>query len=302
MTGPESRPESGPVPAVSVLMTVYNREAFIAEAIGSVLASDMDDWELVIVDDRSSDRSVEIARSYAAQDQRIRVFVNEENLGDYPNRNRAASHARGRFIKYTDSDDMVHPWTLSVMLRCIEKYPEAGLGLAMTEEAERPHPVCYTPHEIYKRHFFGSDVFGRAPGSALVRREAFEAVGGFSGLRQVGDFEFYLKICAQFPTVSLPIGLTFDRVHAAQEQKLNTDDEKNVMRLRLLGRALSRAECPLTPEEREAARDRILRGQRRTALKTAIRRLQPMAALRTYRDVVRALGSTDPDGTRPGSR
>ena len=184
-------------PSISVLMTVYNREKLIAQAIESVLASDTDDWELVIVDDRSTDRSVEIARSYAAQDPRIRVFVNDQNLGDYPNRNQAASHARGRYLKYTDSDDMVHPWTLSVMRYCLERFPDAGLALAMFEEGERPHPVCYSPDEIYRRHFFERDVFGRAPGASLIRREAFDAVGGFSGLRQVGDFEFYLAICAR---------------------------------------------------------------------------------------------------------
>jgi glycosyltransferase involved in cell wall biosynthesis len=71
-------------PKVSVLTTVYNREKYLAACIESVLASTFQDWELIVVDDQSADNSVAIARSYAVKDQRIRVFVNETNLGDYP--------------------------------------------------------------------------------------------------------------------------------------------------------------------------------------------------------------------------
>ncbi len=73
------------LPLVSVLMTVYNREKYIAEAIESVLASSYTNFELIIVDDGSKDHSVEIAQKYEAQDHRIKVYVNEQNLGDYSN-------------------------------------------------------------------------------------------------------------------------------------------------------------------------------------------------------------------------
>ncbi len=74
---------------ISILMTAYNREHYITEAIESVLASTYQNWELIIVDDGSKDDTVSIAKSYAAEDARIKVHVNEKNLGDYPNRNRA---------------------------------------------------------------------------------------------------------------------------------------------------------------------------------------------------------------------
>src|ERR1700748_2916719 len=94
-------------PLVSVLMTAYNREKYIEEAIESVLASSYTNLELIIVDDCSKDNTVEIARSYEARDPRVKVFINEKNLGDYPNRNRAASLAKGEYIKYVDSDDVM---------------------------------------------------------------------------------------------------------------------------------------------------------------------------------------------------
>ena len=83
-------------PAVSVLLTTYNRESFLASAIESVLCPDLQDFELLIVDDGSTDRTVEIARAYERLDSRVRVVVNERNLGQFRNRNRAAELARGR--------------------------------------------------------------------------------------------------------------------------------------------------------------------------------------------------------------
>ena len=78
------------VPQVSVLMTSYNRQDYIAAAIESVLASSLENFELIIVDDRSSDDTLSIARKYEQRDARIKVYLNEKNLGDYPNRNKAA--------------------------------------------------------------------------------------------------------------------------------------------------------------------------------------------------------------------
>ena len=94
-----------PCPLVSVLTTDYNSEKHLAAAIESVLAQTMEDFELIVVDDCSTDRSVEIARLYE-NDPRVRIFINEENLGDYPNRKRAAFYASGKYIKYVDADDI----------------------------------------------------------------------------------------------------------------------------------------------------------------------------------------------------
>lgn len=72
---------------VSVLMTSYNREKYVAEAIESVIAQTFTEWELIIVDDQSKDATVSIAKDYAKKDSRIKVYINNHNLGDYPNRN-----------------------------------------------------------------------------------------------------------------------------------------------------------------------------------------------------------------------
>lgn len=241
-------------------MTAYNREAFIGNAIASVLASDFTDFELVIVDDGSNDRTVEVARKYGAKDSRIHVFENERNLGDYPNRNKAASYARGSYLKYVDSDDMVYPWGLGVMVRCMQKFPEAGFGLSARAEFDRPHPVLFSPAEAYREEFLGRELFGRAPGSAIILRAAFESVGGFSGMRQLGDFEFWLKIGACYPLVTLPPALSWDRVHPGQEKNANTDTEKMAMRVELVRAALASSACPLDQATLDTAL-RLYRGR-----------------------------------------
>jgi glycosyltransferase involved in cell wall biosynthesis len=75
------------IPVVSVLMTAFNRSQYINDAIESVIAQTYQNWELIIVDDNSNDNTASIAHFYAAKDNRISVYVNELNLGDYKNRN-----------------------------------------------------------------------------------------------------------------------------------------------------------------------------------------------------------------------
>lgn len=117
------------LPFISVLMTAYNREKYIAEAIESVRASSYTNWELIITDDCSTDKTLEIARNFESQDTRIRVFRNEINLGDYPNRNRAASYARGEFLMSVDSDDMLLVDTMAKCILLFKEYPQASFGI-----------------------------------------------------------------------------------------------------------------------------------------------------------------------------
>lgn len=258
-------------PAVSVLMTAYNREAYLAEAIESVLASTLADFELIVVDDGSSDRSFEIAQSNAARDSRIRAFRNDTNLGDYPNRNRAASFARGTYLKYLDSDDLIYPWGLGAMVACMMRFPEAGLGLSALAQPDRPHPVLLSPREAYLEHFTIRDLFGRAPGSAIIRRDAFEQAGGFSGRRFIGDTELWLALARERPLVTLPRDLVWDRTHGAQEKVYEQDTDVESARDELLLGALEHAECPLNAHEIDLCRLHLQRVKRMARVRGLVR-------------------------------
>lgn len=236
-------------PLVSVLMTVYNREKFLPEAIASVIASSYKKWELIIVDDQSTDNSVQIARDYAERDQRISVYVNEKNLGDYPNRNRAASYAEGKYIKYLDSDDVMYPHCLQVMVDAMEQFPEAGFGLSAMAEPERPFPVCITPKQAYLEHFGHYAHFNRAPGSSIIRSEVFEALGGFSGKRMIGDNEFWFKIGSKYPLVKFQRDLVWDRTHLGQESKTEYANRYEILRKTVIKEALQSQTCPLEKNE-----------------------------------------------------
>lgn len=238
------------MPLVSVLTTSYNRADFIGEAIESVLASSFEDFEYIIVDDRSTDDTYKIAKSYEARDSRVRVYQNEQNLGDYPNRNQAASYATGTYLKYLDSDDVMYPHCLDVMVRCMQQFPTAGLGLCAYSDIVSPLPNLESPHDAYYKNFFELDLFGRAPGSVIILREAFEFFGGFTGKRQVGDHEFWLMIARQYPIVRLPRDLVWDRQHDDKESLYDETFEKAAMHLDVVLAALNADDCPLEDHER----------------------------------------------------
>lgn len=244
-------------------MTAYNREHYIAAAIEAVLRSTFVDFELIVVDDGSSDGTLAVARHYAATDPRVRVYANETNVGDYPNRNRAASYARGTYVKYVDSDDVIYPHGLDVMVRCMEAFPSAGFGLSEWAFADVPHPRLLRPLESYTEHFLTRDLFGRAPGSAIIRRTAFEAVGGFSGRRQVGDHELWLTLARRFELVTMPTDLVWDRSHGQQEKAYDSPGQKDAQHHEIALAALAAPDCPLDTSARRLAERRLTESRAR---------------------------------------
>jgi len=249
-------------------MTAYNREKYIGQAIESVLVSNYANFELIITDDCSKDRTVEIARSYAEKDPRVKVFVNAQNLGDYPNRNRAAEHASGKYIKYLDSDDLLYYYGLDVMVTYMERFPEAGFGLSSNASIDTiPFPTCITPVEIYREHFSGFKHFDRSPGSAIISLEAFRKVGGFSGKRMIGDYEFWFKIARYYSMVKLPFDLYWYRFsHGEQETGTAYASQYPAMREAVLREALVHPDNPLPADELEAVQKQIAEEARREML------------------------------------
>jgi len=209
-------------PLVSVLMTAYNREKYIAEAIKSVLASTYTNFELIIVDDYSSDKTVVIAESYAEKDNRVKLFVNEKNLGDYPNRNKAASYAHGKYLKYVDADDLIYPWGLELLIRMMQQYPEAGWGLCSLEQnVNHPFPFLLSPGDVLRYHYFGPGLFYNGPLSSIIRANSFNNIGGFTGRQHVGDHEMWHLLSLKYPVVLMPPGIVWYRVHSEQQMEAN---------------------------------------------------------------------------------
>ena len=114
-------------PLVSVGMPVFNGEAFLEEAIRSVLAQTLDDLELILCDNASTDRTAEICRDYEGHEPRVRYFRNPRNLGAAANYNLAFSHARGRYFKWLAHDDRMLPSFLAKTRRILEERADAVL-------------------------------------------------------------------------------------------------------------------------------------------------------------------------------
>lgn len=255
-------------PLVSVLMTSYNREKYIGQAIESVLASDYANLELIIVDDISKDNTVAIAKEYASRDPRVKVFINEKNLGDYPNRNQAAAYASGKYLKYVDSDDFIYPWGLSLLVRMMEQYPESGFGLcSLLQYVKKPYPFLLQPREAYEYNYQKQEIFHKAPLSAIFKTEAFRKVGGFSALRMVGDFEMWHKMALQFPVVLMPDGIVWYREH--EEQEMSSFDKFARKYDEIMLQYLTHPQCPLSRTE---VRD-ILIKKRRNLLRSMLNNL-----------------------------
>lgn len=104
-------------PLVSVIMPCYNMERFITDTINSVKRQTYAHWELLIVDDASSDRTAEIVKSHQIQDDRIHFFVKPQHSGIANTRNQCLKMAQGRFLAFLDSDDLWHPEKLERQLQ-----------------------------------------------------------------------------------------------------------------------------------------------------------------------------------------
>ena len=272
-------------PTVSVLVTVYNCEHYVAETLESILNSKFQDFEVIVVDDHSTDNSLKIAKEIAEKDSRIHVYENERNLGDYNNRNKAASLAKGKYLKFLDADDLIFTHGLSVMVDAMERYPESAL--ALTSKSIDPlslDPIIYSSTELYKSHYLGTSPLGAGPSGAIIRHRCFESLGGFSGKQFVGDSELWLKLAEQWPIVALPPKLVWWRQHEDQQIELEmSKPEVLTDRFRLELEVLESTRH-LTRNEKTIARKKLNRFHARRLLSLAFRKKKPGSAIRLFRN------------------
>jgi glycosyltransferase involved in cell wall biosynthesis len=245
-------------PLVSVLLTAYNREHYLGASIESVLAQTCGNFELIVVDDRSSDATLSIAREYERTDSRVRVHANERNLGDYGNRNLAASLATGEFLKFHDSDDVMYPHCLEVMVRYLSTTPSAAFALSAHRAwAGAPCPIVSTPYLSYQREFLGFGMFNQGPSNALFRTEAFNRLGGFAELGPHSDLAFWLRACRSVSVLLIPADLYWYRVHEGQHLRTWQSAFDQARAARFYWEALDHPECPLSGGELAMARRNV---------------------------------------------
>ncbi|MFZ4770693.1 MAG: glycosyltransferase family 2 protein [Ferruginibacter sp.] len=204
-------------PLVSVIMTSYNREKYIAEAIESVLASTYTNFELIIADDCSTDKTIEIAKVFTKNDKRIKLFVNQQNLGQFENRNKAAGYACGELQMWADSDDTLKPDAILYIVEQFEKYPGAKFSLIYGLD-DINAATCLSSEEIVRRHFYGNATLHVGPGGTVIRRDLFKRIGGYpTAYGAAGDTYFNIVAASNTEVLLLPYIYFNYRIHGNQE-------------------------------------------------------------------------------------
>jgi glycosyltransferase involved in cell wall biosynthesis len=272
-------------PVVSVLVTVYNSAQYLRACLESILASTMRDFEVVIVDDLSSDGSVEIAEEFASRHACVRFIRNETNLGDYPNRMKAASLARGRYLKYVDSDDLIYPHTLAVMSEALNANADANLALSHPlPEADQPYPWKLSSHDAWSKEFIGTGCMGSGPTGAIIRCSAFVESGGFRNWGVLSDTDLWYRLSARAPIMLLPPGLVWWRRHSDQEFTKNRAELVYLERgFELVMATLASPESPLSKAETRQAIGRARQHHARRLLSLGLKRRMPLEAIRLIR-------------------
>jgi hypothetical protein len=236
--------------SLTVVITSFNREKYIGPAIESVLGSRFRDFVLLVADDASSDGTADIARSFMTRDPRVRLVVNERNLGQFQNRNRAIELVDTAYMKYHDSDDLMYPYCLDTMMRLLQDAPEAGFALsAGWAWPGGPCPMLLTPRMSYQREFLGQGMFYCGPSGALFRTDVLRRLGGFPDRGVASDYCFWLKACASTTVVLAPADLFWYRMHPQQEFQSERAARDYAIGQGDGWRALQSNECPLEGNE-----------------------------------------------------
>ncbi len=274
------------VPRVSVIMPVYNGERFIAEAVTSVLASEFRDWELLVLDDGSSDASLSVARRVAGTDARVRILELPHG-GIGATRTAGLEHARAELIANLDSDDAMFPHRLSQQVRYLDAHPECvavGSRSVVVDADGRPVGVAgrYFTHEDIDRSLLDGNGGAIGNDTAMIRRKAALSVGGYAPQLQTSgeDHDMWLRLGEVGRLVCLPDVLNRYRIHEANASLGQGSKERRLpVTLDNLARAFARRGISgRTPEKAtpvslsvgEKARDWALtqyyRGNRRAAV------------------------------------
>ena len=187
-------------PTVSVVMAAKNYARFIGEAIGSALAQTFPDWELVIVDDGSTDDTGAVVRPYLI-DGRIRYF-RSDSLGQSRAKNLGIGFARGEFIAFLDADDAWFPTKLAKQMTLMREHPQVGVTYTQRELIDETGKSLGFRNEALPGGRILSTMFLQnfvCFSSALVRREVFETVGIFDPALDLSiDYDLWLRAAAHF--------------------------------------------------------------------------------------------------------
>jgi len=205
-------------PKVSVVIPVYNRARYVAAAVESVLAQSFTDFELLLINDGSTDGSAEILRSYS--DPRVRLVCNQSNLGIPQTRNMGLRLACGEYLAWLDSDDVAYRDRLNAQVAFLDRHQDyAAVGswtMAMDERGRRLtglglFPI--SPEEVQSQLLFHCSL---ANSSVMARTAILQEYGYCEQWAVCTDFDLWVRVAGKYKLGNLPRVLVRRRMHSGR--------------------------------------------------------------------------------------
>jgi glycosyltransferase involved in cell wall biosynthesis len=215
-------------PKVSVIMITYNGEKYIAEAIDSILRQTMKDFELVIIDDGSVDKTANIIKKY--NDHRIRFFQNEKNEGITFSRNLTIKESIAPYIAILDSDDIAMPNRLKIQTDFMDRHPDFGFigsWVSLINENGKPLYINWKnplPPEMIPCILLFQNYFNNS--SIIIRREALPQGEIYRDVSPAEDYDLWLRINKKWKMWNIPYLLVKYRIHSKNISTLQSQKRK----------------------------------------------------------------------------
>ncbi len=217
------------MPSVSIIVPVYNGASTIRETLNSVLQQSVEDLELIVVDDGSTDNTLEVAASF--DDPRLSVF-SYPNAGVSTTRNRGVTHASADYVSFLDADDLWTPDKLARQLDALESSQKAAVAYSWTDYIDQTGQFIAHDQQVT----FSGDVYGEllrrdfleSASNATIRRQAFLAVGGFdSSLSGAADWDFFLRLAKCYDFVAVPsLGVLYRISNSSMSANLSMQEQE----------------------------------------------------------------------------
>lgn len=203
------------MPQISVLMLAYNADKYIYDSIQSILKQSFEDFELIVYNDGSTDRTSEVVKGIF--DPRIRFIDNKVNMGLSHARISSLKEAKCKYVAILDSDDLSFPNRLKIQYEFMEGHPEVALcgGNAVLID-QQGHTKNKKLHKTYKKHnlkaiLFFNNIFVNS--SIIFRREVVNKLGGYHDMAPVEDYELFVRIADQHDFHLFNEPLVYYRIH-----------------------------------------------------------------------------------------
>lgn len=221
---------------ISIVLPVYNGERFLQESIDSILSQTYSNWELLILDDCSTDKTPDICKEYAQQDSRIKYIRNESNLRLPKNLNKGFSLAKGTYLTWTSDDNRYRPNALEMMYLSLNKNENVHFAFSSFRvmDADDNDIEIYIVSEKDKQKIVGFNVVGAC---FLYKREVYEAVGDYDHeMILVEDYDYWQRIFMKFKAIAIPEILYDYRRHdgaltsTMRQEQFNMNLEKMLLK------------------------------------------------------------------------